>query len=62
MDSVGVTALIIAITNSIVLLLKELHIRKCHSVLCDSDCVKSPPPTPAASASVLAPSIQSTGC
>ena len=46
MDYISVTALVISVSNAIVVVLHELHIKRCHSLFCSSDCTKTPPPTP----------------
>ena len=46
MDYISVTALVISISNAIVVVLHELHIKRCQSLFCSSDCTKTPPATP----------------
>ena len=42
MDIISVSALVIAIIGALGHFVKELHIKNCHSFLCDSDCTKTP--------------------
>ena len=46
MDIIGVSALVLSISNAIVVVLHEIHIKRCHSLFCSSDCTKTPPATP----------------
>lgn len=48
MDIIGVSALVLSISNAIVVVLHEIHIKRCHSIFCSSDCTRSQPPTPRA--------------
>lgn len=45
-DIISITALAISFSNAIVVVIHELHIKRCHSLLCSSDCTKTPPATP----------------
>ena len=65
MDTIGVAALIVAVLGALGHFLKDSHIQKCKACCIESDCRdknRSQPSTPAASASVLQPEINSTGC
>jgi hypothetical protein len=47
MDYISVGALVISLANAVVVVLHELHIKRCKSILCSSDCTSSQPSTPA---------------
>ena len=44
-DPITVTAIIVAIASAIISIINTMHIRKCKSVCCNSDCT-NPPNTP----------------
>ena len=46
MDYISIGALVLSISNAIVVVLHELHIKRCQSIFCSSDCTKTPPATP----------------
>ena len=46
MDYISIAALTVSLANAIVVVLHELHIKRCQSIFCSSDCTKTPPPTP----------------
>ena len=46
MDIISITALIVAVGSIITQIITSTHIKKCHSICCDSDCNKTPPNTP----------------
>jgi hypothetical protein len=46
MDYISLTALTVSIVNAIVVVIHELHIKRCQSIFCSSDCTKTPPATP----------------
>lgn len=45
-DPVSATALIIAVISGIGSLITQIHINKCKSSCCESDCTKTPKNTP----------------
>lgn len=46
MDIIGISALVLSISNAVVVVLHEIHIKKCYTLCCSSDCTKSQPSTP----------------
>jgi hypothetical protein len=46
MDYISIGALVLSLANAVVVVLHELHIKRCKSIFCSSDCTKSEPPTP----------------
>jgi hypothetical protein len=46
MDYISIAALTVSLANAIVVVLHELHIKRCQSIFCSSDCTKTPPATP----------------
>tara|TARA_R110000868_G_scaffold218173_1_gene468375 strand:+ start:332 stop:514 length:183 start_codon:yes stop_codon:yes gene_type:complete len=46
MDYISIGALALSLGNAIVVVIHELHIKRCQSILCSSECSKTPPPTP----------------
>ena len=46
MDYISIGALVLSISNAVVVVLHELHIKRCQSIFCSSDCTKTPPATP----------------
>lgn len=42
MESVSISALIISIASAIAFLIHKLHIKKCKSICCTSDCTSPP--------------------
>lgn len=47
-DAIAISSIIVSVISGLVVLFRELHIQKCHSLCFDSDCRKkgSCPPTP----------------
>jgi hypothetical protein len=45
-DPISATALIIAVLSAIGSLITQIHINKCKSSCCESDCTKTPKNTP----------------
>ena len=62
MDYVGLAALIVAIFGALGHCIEHSHIKKFKLGCLESDCVRSPPTTPATSASTFSPEISATGC
>ena len=62
MDWVGLTALIIGVIGALGHFVEITHLKKIKIGCIQSDCTKSPEPTPANSSSDLCPSPSSTGC
>tara|TARA_R110000868_G_scaffold263326_1_gene521926 strand:- start:963 stop:1205 length:243 start_codon:yes stop_codon:yes gene_type:complete len=54
-DAIAISSIIVSVISGLVVLFRELHIQKCHSLCFDSDCRKkgSCPPTPIHSVSEL---------
>lgn len=46
MDYISVGALVVSLANAVVVVMHELHIKRCESILCNSDCTQSRPTTP----------------
>ena len=46
MDYLSAAALAVSLANAIVVVIHELHIKRCQSIFCSSDCTKSEPSTP----------------
>jgi hypothetical protein len=50
MDPISISAIVISIISALGALLSRLRFRHCHTLCCDSDCIRtpdnSPPPTP----------------
>tara|TARA_R110000868_G_scaffold261405_2_gene519543 strand:- start:1232 stop:1420 length:189 start_codon:yes stop_codon:yes gene_type:complete len=62
MDYVGLTALIIAVLSALGHFIETAHIKKIKIGCMESDCSKTPAPTPATSTTTLNPTITATGC
>lgn len=62
MDWVGITALIVGVIGALGHFVETAHLKKIKIGCIQSDCTKSPAPTPATSSSHLCPSPNSTGC
>lgn len=62
MDYVGLTALIVAVIGALGHFIETSHLRKIKLFCLESDCTKTPGPTPVNSSSHLCPDIKSTGC
>jgi hypothetical protein len=62
MDYVGLAALIVAVFGALGHLIEHSHIKKFKLACLESDCRKTPHPTPAHSTSSLSPDITATGC
>ena len=62
MDYIGLTALIVAVIGALGHFVETAHIKKIKIGCIQSDCMKTPPSTPATSTSDLCPSHNSTGC
>lgn len=47
-DAIAISSIIVSVVAGLVVLFRELHIQKCHSLCIDSDCRKksSCPPSP----------------
>ena len=61
-DWVGITALVVAVIGALGHFIETAHIKKIKIGCIQSDCTKSPSPTPATSTSSLLPSHTATGC
>ena len=46
MDYLSISAMALSLANAIVVVIHELHIKRCQSIFCSSDCTKSEPTTP----------------
>jgi hypothetical protein len=46
MDLVSITTLVVAVGTAILQVVVALHIKKCNSICCDSDCMTTRPNTP----------------
>ena len=46
MDPISISAIIISIISAVGALLSRLRFKHCHCGCIDSDCVRTPPPTP----------------
>jgi len=64
MDYIGLTALIVAILSALGHFVETTHLKKIKICCIESDCIKTPPSTPATSSSHIAhsPEITATGC
>ena len=45
-DVVAVVSITITLITALGGILLSLHLKKCHSICCDSECAKTPPNTP----------------
>ena len=61
-DWIGITALIVAVIGALGHFVETAHIKKIKFGCIQSDCTKSPAPTPVNSSTHLCPSPNSTGC
>ena len=61
-DWVGITALVVAVIGALGHFIETAHIKKIKIGCIQSDCTKTPGPSPANSSSHLCPSPNSTGC
>ena len=59
MDYISIGAMALSLANAIVVVIHELHIKRCQSIFCSSDCTKSEPTTPIKKTIVDSPNYQS---
>lgn len=63
MDYISIGALVVSLANAVVVVIHELHIKRCKSILCSSDCTKSQPSTPIMKQPPLQPDYKTaSGC
>lgn len=45
-DPIAIVSITISLITTLGGILLSLHLKKCHSLCCDSECTKTPPATP----------------
>ena len=46
MDPISISALVIGIISAVGAFISRFRFRHCHTLCCDSDCIRTPPNTP----------------